>query len=418
MKISQKPTSKNGEAKSMSLLEDSLVSRSPMPGNAEARMMTATSGRICSEQYKNADPLGSLVRMLLESQRWSSKARLLKWECKPLYSERRTLYAPTNCDKDSLLSACMPTLSQSDIQSNRLLFRLAPLEPHTDETESSSLLITPTRVMSCENPESFKARKARKGYRNGTTYCSLAAQVMYGDLLKTPTNFDADSERYTSHNTSDSRGTLAQQAMMGKLGELLPTPTSLDREHRERVEELKRSGATSMQSRVNGAQRPNGLMDYLNFNGLLPTCRANQANPPLNEKMAARNKSNLEEEEVAKMQDKLLPTPDASMWRDVVMSEATALMGQTHQINLARYIALQIHPNPIGGGQNYESGKRWEHFPTVSPIHRGNDGIPFDVDSLTIPFNKWRQEALKAYGNAIVPQVMYEIFLAIDQVKE
>ena len=57
---------------------------------------------------------------------------------------------------------------------------------------------------------------------------------------------------------------------------------------------------------------------------------------------------------------------------------------------------------------------RWDSFPTVSPIHRGNDGIPFDVDSLSIPFSKWRNESLKAYGNAIVPQVMYEIFRAIE----
>ena len=59
-------------------------------------------------------------------------------------------------------------------------------------------------------------------------------------------------------------------------------------------------------------------------------------------------------------------------------------------------------------------GERWELFPTVSPVHRGNDGIPFDVDCLAISFGKWRTEALKAYGNAIVPQVMYEIFKAIE----
>ena len=57
---------------------------------------------------------------------------------------------------------------------------------------------------------------------------------------------------------------------------------------------------------------------------------------------------------------------------------------------------------------------RWDSFPTVSPVYRGNDGIPFDVDSLAVPFSKWRTESLKAYGNAIVPQVMYEIFRAID----
>lgn len=62
-------------------------------------------------------------------------------------------------------------------------------------------------------------------------------------------------------------------------------------------------------------------------------------------------------------------------------------------------------------------GERWQGFPTVSPVHRGNDGLPFDVDDLTIPFGKWRTESLKAYGNAIVPQVMYEIFRAIEQIE-
>lgn len=57
---------------------------------------------------------------------------------------------------------------------------------------------------------------------------------------------------------------------------------------------------------------------------------------------------------------------------------------------------------------------RWRNFPTQSPLCRGNDGIPFDVDSLTISFPKWRQESIKAYGNAWVPQVAYEIFRAIE----
>ena len=62
-------------------------------------------------------------------------------------------------------------------------------------------------------------------------------------------------------------------------------------------------------------------------------------------------------------------------------------------------------------------GERWRGFPSVSPVHRGNDGLPFDVDRLTLSFGKWRTEALKAYGNAIVPQVMYEIFRAIEEVE-
>jgi len=71
----------------------------------------------------------------------------------------------------------------------------------------------------------------------------------------------------------------------------------------------------------------------------------------------------------------------------------------------------------IREGEWYEVGERWKCFPTVSPVHRGNDGLPFDVDDLAIPFGKWRTESLKAYGNAIVPQVMYEIFRAIQIVE-
>lgn len=70
------------------------------------------------------------------------------------------------------------------------------------------------------------------------------------------------------------------------------------------------------------------------------------------------------------------------------------------------------------GHHDYEVGERWNNFPSVSPVHRGNDGLPFDVDRLTLSFGKWRTEALKAYGNAIVPQVMYEIFRAIEIVEQ
>ena len=61
--------------------------------------------------------------------------------------------------------------------------------------------------------------------------------------------------------------------------------------------------------------------------------------------------------------------------------------------------------------------ERWASFPTVSAVHRGNDGIPFDVDKLSIPIGRWRTESIKAYGNAIVPQVMYRIFEAIEAVE-
>jgi DNA (cytosine-5)-methyltransferase 1 len=57
--------------------------------------------------------------------------------------------------------------------------------------------------------------------------------------------------------------------------------------------------------------------------------------------------------------------------------------------------------------------ENWKNFPTVSPICDGDDGISDRLDSITFP--KWRNESIKAGGNAIVPQVVYQIFKAINQ---
>jgi DNA (cytosine-5)-methyltransferase 1 len=55
----------------------------------------------------------------------------------------------------------------------------------------------------------------------------------------------------------------------------------------------------------------------------------------------------------------------------------------------------------------------WESFPTQSPICGRDDGLPKELDGIT--FSKWRNESIKAYGNAIVPQVAFEIFKAINE---
>lgn len=82
---------------------DFLASHSVQPGSGEARRMTVTSGRRCLELYRRSDPVGSLVRMLLESSHWRSTRCYLTWKA-------------------------------SATPARRLLFRLAPSMPRTDET--------------------------------------------------------------------------------------------------------------------------------------------------------------------------------------------------------------------------------------------------------------------------------------------
>lgn len=58
----------------------------------------------------------------------------------------------------------------------------------------------------------------------------------------------------------------------------------------------------------------------------------------------------------------------------------------------------------------------WENFPSQPPVCNGNDGFPARLDTYT--FSKWRTESIKAGGNAIVPQVAFEIYKAIAKCEE
>jgi len=56
--------------------------------------------------------------------------------------------------------------------------------------------------------------------------------------------------------------------------------------------------------------------------------------------------------------------------------------------------------------------KGWDNFPTQPPVCNGDDGLSERLDAITFP--KWRNESIKAGGNAIVPQVAHQLFKAIQ----
>lgn len=58
-------------------------------------------------------------------------------------------------------------------------------------------------------------------------------------------------------------------------------------------------------------------------------------------------------------------------------------------------------------------GNAWQNFPTQSPICDGDDGISTRLDGIT--FSKWRKESIKGGGNAVVPQVVLQIFKTIEK---
>ena len=78
--------------------------------------------------------------------------------------------------------------------------------------------------------------------------------------------------------------------------------------------------------------------------------------------------------------------------------------------------SAKVENGELGGQFRFakcDERNSWDSFPTQSPICGGDDGLPKELDNITFP--KWRNESIKAYGNAIVPQVAYQIFKAINE---
>lgn len=192
------------------------ASPSPLPAGERVRRTAVTSGLTCSVPFTRSGPVGLLVRTLVASSRWYSPARRLTWDVSPLCSERISLYTVSGRNTSSRPSAVI--LNVKDIPSSRCLFRLVPSVPRTEGTVSGLL---PTPIAS-----DFKVR-----------------------------------------------GPGSQQKGLPEIIRemLLPTPTATEIHHWQRVERWKRQGRTSMHETEDGEKNPNGLTDFLDFHGLLPT---------------------------------------------------------------------------------------------------------------------------------------------------
>jgi hypothetical protein len=122
--------------------------------------MTVTSGQRCSGLYKNASPVGCLVKTLLESSTWDSKIVYLTWNGKAT-------------------------------KSNRLLFQLAPSTPRTDEI-GCGLLPTPR----AKGAETYETRAKRKGHKMAMSYLeSAVGHPDFYKMLPTPSARDYKGAR-------------------------------------------------------------------------------------------------------------------------------------------------------------------------------------------------------------------------------
>lgn len=91
-------------------------------------------------------------------------------------------------------------------------------------------------------------------------------------------------------------------------------------------------------------------------------------------------------------------------------SDADSVLRQDGDVHARK--EQKCRKNAYGRTQQLRRPTGWEKFPTVSPVCSGNDGISAGLDGITFP--AWCRQSVKAYGNAIVPQVAYRIFDTIN----
>ena len=140
MTILQELISLRGEGRLTYSQEGFLASHFQRQESEGERKMTVISGRKCFGQYGRYDPLGLLVRTLLESPAWYNPAVRLRWKVKPLCLKRLTRKRYSS--KNTLSRPSAEILSVRDIPSSRFLFQLAVSEPLTGGTGYGSLLPT------------------------------------------------------------------------------------------------------------------------------------------------------------------------------------------------------------------------------------------------------------------------------------
>ena len=256
--------------------EDSPANPSPSLVEERERTITATSGLRCFERYGRYTLLGSLVKTLLESRRWWSPAKSLRWDAQTIFSKRIT-YIEKKADSHSTKSA--QTSKPKDIPSNRLLFQLAVSERPTEGIESG-LLPTPN-AMDIPHKDMEINERGRRNPKKGKTDHSLGLEDMaVAKLLPTPCSIEATKFTKTINPNSQMGQGLTALAVNG----LLPTPTAMEIKHSNRVKGLKEKGAKGMYSRKNGSLRPNGLTDFLDFNKQVGG-KTSQLNPLFVEEM-------------------------------------------------------------------------------------------------------------------------------------
>src|SRR5690606_27911029 len=163
---------------------------------------------------------------------------------------------------------------------------------------------------------------------------------------------------------------------------LWPTPTSVQRDHPERVEKLKATGAKTMTSRAAGENRPNSILDAAMFYGMLPTPTAQDL-----KRLGPNSKQQGLPETAHKG---MLPTPQSRDWRSPDKPDSRNMKrklqkGWTIDLNsLAPLLPTPTASSDAKGGCQRKDAKRQND--TLAHAIHGMQGEPGKTSQLNPRF--------------------------------
>lgn len=377
--ITKTDFTKWGGAKSMFSQEASPASLSASQVEERERKTTATSGKRCIGQSERLTPLGSLVKMLLESQRWWSPAKRLTWVARPTFSSRTTFIERK---AGSPLSASAKTSKPKDTKSSRLLYQLVPSE---------------RRIWIIAHRTDPGAETMQQGGQDGVLPNGHAAHT--------------DSHRHgerTDKQECIARSCGETNPRQGSENRAAPNANELgDFPHQESagVEGSRSVRLPKQGERSEKTEWADGLPGVPRAPADTQCGGGNEIHPQVQPKQPKWEKPHgIGGERID------TDTSGKGLQGEHHHHDEKA-QGAVHEMGRD---AARFH-NPIARGAN----RGFEGFPSVEPtIRRGNDGLSIWLDNLSVSFGKWRQQSIKAYGNAWVPQVAFEIFRAIETISK
>ena len=335
MKTSQKQISLFTEDPLTSLLVDFPANHIQMQERDLGKMTSDTYGRICSEQFKRLSQptlwAKTFVELLIGTGEWYSKKCALTWKLVG------TKY-------------------------NRYYCQLVPSVRHTEEIEFGLLLKTPCAA----DAHTENLNKKEQDWGNSGT---LAQEVMTGFVYKrgmipTPTAMDSTDATNKMKSSQVKDGSMHSVTLNRWIG-MLPTPQASDIEggttNPEQISQ-KDGGRWVVTRKSTGTEFGAKLRDVA---GLLPTPRANDVNGSSlenNEKLATRNKSNLEEV----ITKALLPTPTALEGEKYSKTyNPKSQMGS----GLSAMAGSGLLPTPTASDKNQGSATPSENFPRHTALN-------------------------------------------------